>query len=52
MPSFRSKLRSDGRLFAHTRMDGEHLNGYLETHFLADGLLALYEASFKSTLVL
>ena len=42
-----SKLRQDGRLL-RTYKDGRaHLNGYLEDYvFLADGLLALYEASF------
>lgn len=41
------KLRKDGRLL-RTYKDGRaHLNGYLEDYvFLADGLLALYEASF------
>jgi uncharacterized protein YyaL (SSP411 family) len=40
-------LRRDGRLL-RTYKDGRaHLNGYLEDYaFLADGLLALYEASF------
>jgi uncharacterized protein YyaL (SSP411 family) len=40
-------LRKDGRLL-RTYKDGRaHLNGYLEDYtFLADGLLALYEASF------
>ena len=40
-------LRQDGRLL-RTYKDGRaHLNGYLEDYaFLADGLLALYEASF------
>jgi uncharacterized protein YyaL (SSP411 family) len=43
-----SELRSDGRLL-RTYKDGRaHLNGYLEDYtFLADGLLALYEASFN-----
>ena len=42
-----SKLRQDGRLL-RTYKDGRaRLNGYLEDYtFLADGLLALYEASF------
>lgn len=42
-----SQLRQDGRLL-RTYKDGRaHLNGYLEDYaFLADGLLALYEASF------
>ncbi|HEU5228262.1 MAG TPA: thioredoxin domain-containing protein [Ktedonobacteraceae bacterium] len=41
------KLRKDGRLL-RTYKDGRaRLNGYLEDYvFLADGLLALYEASF------
>ncbi|HTI14407.1 MAG TPA: thioredoxin domain-containing protein [Dictyobacter sp.] len=41
------QMRQDGRLL-RTYKDGRaHLNGYLEDHsFLADGLLALYEASF------
>jgi uncharacterized protein YyaL (SSP411 family) len=40
-------LRKDGRLL-RTYKDGRaHLNGYLEDYaFLADGLLALYEATF------
>ena len=43
-----SELRSDGRLL-RTYKDGRaHLNGYLEDYtFLADGLLALYEATFN-----
>src|SRR5579859_1277517 len=43
------ELRKDGRLL-RTYKDGRaHLNGYLEDYtFLADGLLALYEASFDS----
>ncbi len=42
-----SQLRRDGRLL-RTYKDGRaRLNGYLEDYtFLADGLLALYEASF------
>jgi uncharacterized protein YyaL (SSP411 family) len=42
-----SQLRQDGRLL-RTYKDGRaRLNGYLEDYtFLADGLLALYEASF------
>ncbi|GAC1674894.1 MAG: thioredoxin domain-containing protein [Ktedonobacteraceae bacterium] len=42
-------LRQDGRLL-RTYKDGRaRLNGYLEDHtFLADGLLALYEASFDT----
>jgi uncharacterized protein len=42
-----SELRKDGRLL-RTYKDGRaRLNGYLEDYvFLADGLLALYEASF------
>jgi len=42
-----SELRPNGRLL-RTYKDGRaHLNGYLEDYtFLADGLLALYEASF------
>jgi uncharacterized protein YyaL (SSP411 family) len=42
-----SRLRQDGRLL-RTYKDGRaRLNGYLEDYaFLADGLLALYEASF------
>jgi uncharacterized protein YyaL (SSP411 family) len=42
-----SKLQRDGRLL-RTYKDGRaRLNGYLEDYaFLADGLLALYEASF------
>jgi uncharacterized protein len=41
-------LRRDGRLL-RTYKDGRaHLNGYLEDYFfLADGLLALYEADFE-----
>jgi uncharacterized protein len=43
------KLRVAGRLL-RTYKDGRaHLNGYLEDYiFLADGLLALYEASFQA----
>ncbi len=43
------KLRQDGRLL-RTYKDGRaRLNGYLEDYtFLADGLLALYEASFTT----
>jgi len=43
-----SELRRDGRLL-RTYKDGHaHLNGYLEDYaFLADALLALYEASFN-----
>ena len=43
-----SELRSEGRLL-RTYKDGRaRLNGYLEDYtFLADGLLALYEASFN-----
>ena len=42
-------LRKDGRLM-RTYKDGQaRLNGYLEDYvFLADGLLALYEASFEA----
>ncbi len=42
-------LKQDGRLL-RTYKDGHaHLNGYLEDYtFLADGLLALYEASFDT----
>jgi uncharacterized protein YyaL (SSP411 family) len=42
-------LRKDGRLM-RTYKDGQaRLNGYLEDYvFLADGLLALYEASFET----
>ena len=42
------ELSSDGRLL-RTYKDGRaHLNGYLEDYtFLADGLLALYEADFS-----
>src|SRR5437667_809924 len=42
------ELNRDGRLH-RTYKDGHaHLNGYLEDYtFLADGLLALYEASFN-----
>ncbi|HYK84982.1 MAG TPA: thioredoxin domain-containing protein [Ktedonobacteraceae bacterium] len=42
-----SELRPNGRVL-RTYKDGRaHLNGYLEDYvFLADGLLALYEASF------
>ena len=44
-----SNLRKDGRML-RTYKDGRaHLNGYLEDYvFLADGLLALYEADFNS----
>lgn len=44
-----SELRRDGRVL-RTYKDGRgRLNGYLEDYaFLADGLLALYEASFES----
>ncbi|MFL5590005.1 MAG: thioredoxin domain-containing protein [Ktedonobacteraceae bacterium] len=44
-----SELRSGGRML-RTYKDGRaRLNGYLEDYtFLADGLLALYEASFNS----
>ena len=44
-----SELRSGGRML-RTYKDGRaHLNGYLEDYtFLADGLLALYEASFNA----
>ena len=44
-----TSLKQDGRLL-RTYKDGHaHLNGYLEDYtFLADGLLALYEASFDS----
>src|SRR5438105_5350550 len=43
-----SELRSNGRIL-RTYKDGRaRLNGYLEDYmFLADGLLALYEASFN-----
>src|SRR6266852_5489247 len=43
------ELRRDGRIL-RTYKDGRaHLNGYLEDYtFLADGLLALYEASFNA----
>jgi len=43
------RLQRDGRLL-RTYKDGHaHLNGYLEDYaFLADGLLALYEASFDA----
>jgi uncharacterized protein YyaL (SSP411 family) len=43
-----SKLRNkNGRLLRTYKEDRAHLNGYLEDYvFLADGLLALYEASF------
>src|SRR5205807_10596209 len=43
-----SELRSGGGML-RTYKDGRaHLNGYLEDYtFLADGLLALYEASFN-----
>ncbi len=42
------ELRKDGRLL-RTYKDGRaHLNGFLEDYaFLADGLLALYEATFE-----
>jgi len=44
-----NELRADGRLL-RTYKDGRaRLNGYLEDYtFLADGLLALYEASFQA----
>jgi uncharacterized protein YyaL (SSP411 family) len=44
-----TSLKKDGRLL-RTYKDGHaHLNGYLEDYtFLADGLLALYEASFDT----
>ena len=43
-----SELRSNNGRLLRTYKDGRaHLNGYLEDYtFLADGLLALYEASF------
>ncbi len=43
------ELRKDGRLL-RTYKDGRaHLNGFLEDYaFLADGLLALYEATFEA----
>ncbi len=43
-----SELRPNDRRLLRTYKDGRaHLNGYLEDYtFLADGLLALYEASF------
>ncbi len=43
------ELRADGRLL-RTHKDGRsHLNGFLEDYtFLADGLLALYEASYQT----
>jgi uncharacterized protein YyaL (SSP411 family) len=45
-----STLRNkDGRLLRTYKEDHAHLNGYLEDYvFLADGLLALYEASFET----
>ncbi len=40
-------LRKDGRLLRTFKDGRAHLNGYLEDYvFLADGLLALYEADF------
>lgn len=44
-----SQMRADGRLL-RTYKDGRaHIKGYLEDYaFLADGLLALYEASFET----
>ncbi len=40
-------LRKDGRLLRTYKEGRAHLNGYLEDYtFLADGLLALYEATF------
>ncbi|MEO8955127.1 MAG: thioredoxin domain-containing protein, partial [Ktedonobacteraceae bacterium] len=42
-----SELRPNGRLLRTYKGGRAHLNGYLEDYtFLADGLLALYEASF------
>ncbi|MBV9710531.1 MAG: thioredoxin domain-containing protein [Ktedonobacteraceae bacterium] len=42
-----SDLRKDGRLLRTYKEGRAHLNGYLEDYtFLADGLLALYEATF------
>jgi uncharacterized protein len=45
-----NKLRNkNGRLLRTYKEDHAHLNGYLEDYvFLADGLLALYEASFET----
>ncbi|HVB62573.1 MAG TPA: thioredoxin domain-containing protein [Ktedonobacteraceae bacterium] len=43
------KLQRDGRLLRTCKDGHAHLNGYLEDYaFLADGLLALYEASFDA----
>jgi len=43
------KLQRDGRLLRTSKNGHAHLNGYLEDYaFLADGLLALYEASFDA----
>ena len=42
-------LRKDGRLMRTYKDEQARLNGYLEDYvFLADGLLALYEASFET----
>ena len=44
-----SNLYQDGRLLRTYKNGRAHLKGYLEDYaFLADGLLALYEASFDS----
>ena len=45
-----TKLRKDGRLLRTYKDGNARLNGYLEDYaFLADGLLALYEATFDVT---